>query len=347
MPIHWSGENTSAARMGALVQGATIPIRASPRPRRRRRVSSRCRFATRLPAVAPAIAYRRSRLLGIRAHAGWSRDFFALPDAPGSWAPGRKPPCCPRATACALPDAAPGHYRVAVLREGRLEAVLFVAPGPKLPSLEWLKPSFELRHSRRRAPRAAGGPARWECRRRSDRVRLLPGRCARIAAALAGGACTPSRPVGSAERGPIAAAACPRLKPLSGARRRQARARGRQCRHARGRRRARTPAAHAPSRCCRCSLRSPASAWWSPAAARQQRGRQSCCRQPAPRRGVGPSLVPRCRRWPPRRPAAPWCWCASLVHGDSSGALAVGDAADEDEAGASPPPPARPAYRST
>jgi assimilatory nitrate reductase catalytic subunit len=31
-----------------------------------------------------------------------------------------------------------------VLRDGRLEAVLFVAPTPKLPSPEWLKSQFEL-----------------------------------------------------------------------------------------------------------------------------------------------------------------------------------------------------------
>ena len=39
-------------------------------------------------------------------------------------------------------DARSGLYRAAVLREGRLEAVLYLSPGPTLPSLEWLKGQF-------------------------------------------------------------------------------------------------------------------------------------------------------------------------------------------------------------
>ena len=41
-------------------------------------------------------------------------------------------------------DAAAGTYRAAVLQDGRLEAVLFVAASPKLPSPDWLKSRFEL-----------------------------------------------------------------------------------------------------------------------------------------------------------------------------------------------------------
>ena len=41
-------------------------------------------------------------------------------------------------------DPAAGNYRAAVLRDGRLEAVLFVGADPKLPSPEWLKSRFAL-----------------------------------------------------------------------------------------------------------------------------------------------------------------------------------------------------------
>jgi len=40
-------------------------------------------------------------------------------------------------------DAAAGAYRASVLRDGRLEAVLFVGPTPTLPAPEWLKSQFE------------------------------------------------------------------------------------------------------------------------------------------------------------------------------------------------------------
>jgi assimilatory nitrate reductase catalytic subunit len=40
-------------------------------------------------------------------------------------------------------DAATGTYRAAVLREGRLEAVVFVGPTPTLPAPDWLKAHFE------------------------------------------------------------------------------------------------------------------------------------------------------------------------------------------------------------
>ena len=40
-------------------------------------------------------------------------------------------------------DAAAGSYRAAVLRDGRLEAMIFVGPTPTLPAPEWLKSQFE------------------------------------------------------------------------------------------------------------------------------------------------------------------------------------------------------------
>jgi assimilatory nitrate reductase catalytic subunit len=40
-------------------------------------------------------------------------------------------------------DAGAGVHRASVHREGRLEALLFAGPSPKLPSPEWLKTQFE------------------------------------------------------------------------------------------------------------------------------------------------------------------------------------------------------------
>jgi assimilatory nitrate reductase catalytic subunit len=40
-------------------------------------------------------------------------------------------------------DAAAGAYRAAVLRQERLESVVVIGPGPKLPSPEWLKSQFD------------------------------------------------------------------------------------------------------------------------------------------------------------------------------------------------------------
>ena len=40
-------------------------------------------------------------------------------------------------------DAAAGSYRAAVLREGRLEAMILVGATPTLPAPEWLKSQFE------------------------------------------------------------------------------------------------------------------------------------------------------------------------------------------------------------
>jgi assimilatory nitrate reductase catalytic subunit len=64
------------------------------------------------------------------------------------------------------------QFRIAVLRDGRLEAVLYVAPSPSLPSLEWLKSCFDL-------PAIAG----------ADRRSLLAG-----------------RPLGTADQGPVVCA---------------------------------------------------------------------------------------------------------------------------------------------
>jgi assimilatory nitrate reductase catalytic subunit len=52
-------------------------------------------------------------------------------------------PALPEGERVTFEDAGAGVYRVSVQRDGRLEAVLFVGPTPKLPSPEWLKAQFD------------------------------------------------------------------------------------------------------------------------------------------------------------------------------------------------------------
>ena len=86
-------------------------------------------------------------------------------------------------------DAAAGSYRTAVLRDGRLEAMIFVGPTPTLPAPEWLKSQFE----RATIPPLSAAPC-WPVGRSRERPRKGPIVCvcfqvgaARIAAAAAGG----------------------------------------------------------------------------------------------------------------------------------------------------------------
>jgi assimilatory nitrate reductase catalytic subunit len=55
----------------------------------------------------------------------------------------RAPGALPEGERVLFEDAGAGVYRVGVHRDGRLEALLFVGPSPKLPSPEWLKTQFD------------------------------------------------------------------------------------------------------------------------------------------------------------------------------------------------------------
>lgn len=160
VPIHWSDENSSAGRVGALIQSATDPYSGQPE-------------AKATPArIAPHRARRfgfllsRSRLqptaLVYWAHArtGFGHVLnFALNEPTEGWGDWL---CAtlPEGDRFSVHDAGVGMYRAAVLRGGRLEAVMFVEPAPKLPSPEWLKSRFAAdciaAHERRDL--LAGGP---------------------------------------------------------------------------------------------------------------------------------------------------------------------------------------------
>jgi assimilatory nitrate reductase catalytic subunit len=144
VPIHWSAENSSGARVGALVQSATDPFSGQPEAK-----ATPARIAPLAVAhYGFALSRRPLRLPGLtywaaaRAAFGHVLNFaFDGPGADGwrAWLA----PALPEGERVTFEDARAGLYRVGVHREGRLEALLFVAPSPKLPSPEWLKAQFD------------------------------------------------------------------------------------------------------------------------------------------------------------------------------------------------------------
>jgi assimilatory nitrate reductase catalytic subunit len=143
-PIHWSAENSSAGRIGALVQPATDPFSGQPESK-----ATPARIAP-FPAGHFGFLLSRRRLrpagLAYWAHARASFGHvlnFALQEPRQGWTSWVRA-ALPEGQRMRLLDAAAGTYRAAVLQAGRLEAVLFVGASPKLPSPAWLKSRFEL-----------------------------------------------------------------------------------------------------------------------------------------------------------------------------------------------------------
>ena len=142
-PIHWSAENSSAGRVCALVQPTTDPVSGQP--------ESKATPAAIAPESVSHYGFvlTRGSPAPITGLTYWARaampagfvTFLALELPAGGWAEVRDQLLPPGERTC-YEDARSGLYRAAVLREGRLEAVLYLAPGPTLPSLEWLKGQF-------------------------------------------------------------------------------------------------------------------------------------------------------------------------------------------------------------
>jgi assimilatory nitrate reductase catalytic subunit len=144
VPIHWSAENSSRARVGALVQPATDPYSGQPEtkatPARIEPVAAtRYGFVLSREPIKPAdLVYWAAA----RATFGHVLNFAM--DAPAEGWAAWEHALLPEGDRLSFADAASGNYRAAVLRDGRLEAVLIVGASPKLPSPEWLKSQFEL-----------------------------------------------------------------------------------------------------------------------------------------------------------------------------------------------------------
>jgi assimilatory nitrate reductase catalytic subunit len=142
VPIHWSGENSSGGRIGALVQSATDPFSGQP--------EAKATPAQVEPFPVDGFGFLLSRLpvrpsgLTYWAHArapfGHALN-FALDTPREGWAAWLRG-ALPDGERLSLEDPGTGTYRAAILREGRLEAVLFAGATPKLPAPDWLKSLF-------------------------------------------------------------------------------------------------------------------------------------------------------------------------------------------------------------
>jgi assimilatory nitrate reductase catalytic subunit len=143
VPIHWSAENSSGARIGVLVQPATDPHSGQPEAK-----ATPARIAPlAVSHYGLALSRQPLRRVGLAYWASARASFghvlhFAL-DAPGGdWLPWQNA-MLPEGDTLTFADAAAGSYRAAVLRDGRLEAAIFVGPTPMLPAPEWLKAQFD------------------------------------------------------------------------------------------------------------------------------------------------------------------------------------------------------------
>jgi len=220
-PIHWSGENSSAGRTCALVQPVTDPISGQPEAK-----ATPARV-TALPVGSHGFVLSRG-VIDTGGFAYWARarmagghaTFFALGSAPASWRAWAET-LLPAGEGLTYEDVRAEQFRTAVLRDGRLEAVLYAAPGPALPSIEWLKACFALpvvEPGLRRsllAGRPVGGaddgPVVCACFQVGRR---------RVEAAIASGACSAAE-VGLATRAGTNCGSClPEIKTLLGGARR-------------------------------------------------------------------------------------------------------------------------------
>lgn len=143
VPMHWSAENSSAGRIGALVQPATDPFSGQPEAK-----ATPAHIAS-LPVTHYGFLLSRQLLqpgaltYWARARAGFGHILnFALDEPSMGWSPWLRA-TMPAGDIMTFHDAAAGTHRAAVLQDGRLETLVFVAAGPKLPSPDWLKSRFE------------------------------------------------------------------------------------------------------------------------------------------------------------------------------------------------------------
>jgi assimilatory nitrate reductase catalytic subunit len=141
-PIHWSAENSSAGRIGALVQPATDPFSGQPESK-----ATPARIAPFPVGHFGFVLSRRPVALGCLAYWASARTSFghmlsfALDQPAAGW-PAWLDSALPEGKRIGYADPGAGIYRTAIEKDGRLEAILFVGPSPDLPSPDWLKSQF-------------------------------------------------------------------------------------------------------------------------------------------------------------------------------------------------------------
>ncbi|WP_018955014.1 nitrate reductase [Thioalkalivibrio sulfidiphilus] len=139
VPIHWSGPFARQARVGALVAAVTDPISGQPEfkqtPVRLLRLDTTWQgfLLTRRPLALPETLYRvraaiaggwRYELADAGSPPDWPRWLRVLVGEDGEW--------------LEFEDRGGAAYRAACVRDGRLEAVLFIGRGSELPARDWL-----------------------------------------------------------------------------------------------------------------------------------------------------------------------------------------------------------------
>ncbi len=131
-PIHWTGETTAAARVGALVQAATDPFSGQPE------LKATAASLAPVPVATEGFVLARSRpaaeasLLWTRVTVeGGEALLFAAPDTLDGPAFIRRL-AGDGVTVTEVSDPARGLYRAAAFRGDALEAVCFLGPGARI-----------------------------------------------------------------------------------------------------------------------------------------------------------------------------------------------------------------------
>jgi len=145
VPIHWSAENSSGGRIGALVHALTDPISGQPDAK-----ATPARVTPVAIAAHGVLLTRQPLKLADTAY--WARAAMpeghvyrlALDGAAESWE-AWSDGVLPAGERLAYVDPAGGRLRIAILREGRLEAVLYLSRTRETVALDWLKACFAER----------------------------------------------------------------------------------------------------------------------------------------------------------------------------------------------------------
>ncbi len=144
VPMHWNDTYAKSARVDALAAPITDPISGQPelkhtpvyvepyRPAWQGFVLSRERLA--LPEASYCACTQG---------AGYWRHEIAGDVVPENWRDRVQAALDCSADLIEYRDAAMGRYRAACVRDGRLEALIFIAPDQRLPAREWLASLFK------------------------------------------------------------------------------------------------------------------------------------------------------------------------------------------------------------
>ncbi len=146
VPIHWSGQSASDARVGALVNPVVDPVSGEPEFKHTPVMVERFGVAwhgfilSRATLALDGVAhwtrvqgrgFSRYELAGrnqIADYSAWARALLGVRDADADW--------------LEYEDRSAGMYRAVHLVDDRIEQTIFLSPRPDLPSRSWLASMF-------------------------------------------------------------------------------------------------------------------------------------------------------------------------------------------------------------